>query len=256
MNQDKTAYKKHLEGLKILADEKRKQEIYPVNPDGESLAKLEMLSELQSLGYDYLYFSDIELATIKSREVMRVLLKYYPLMESYLSKETILTKIDPKIFPEVFSYAYELLLQYTPFERMSMTGLQQTLARGIMNDKHISVLFDLVKDPNGYASCSIIKEKLCKTVPEMMRPLSFAYCEGILLIPTLKDFSIYGDEESLYKLKECAFITNEMIDKLKMAKFYSLNASLYEYYIRFFERDRVQKEAAYLLKKAIKHLSS
>ena len=72
----------------------------------------------------------------------------------------------------------------------------------------------------------------------------------------MQDFSIYGDEESLYKLKECAFITNEMIDKLKMSKFYSLNASLYEYYIRYFERDRVQKEATYLLKKAIKHLSS
>ena len=252
MNSDNSPYKKHAEGLRYLADLKKKQEIYPDNPDGESLAKLEMIKELQDRGFNYSCFSDLELSAVRSKDVMRVLLYYYPRMESYHTKQTILTKIDPRAFPEIIPIALQMYLEYSPYERIQMTGLQQVLARAKMTPEHLDILYDLVKGPDGYASGSLIVEKLCKCIPERMRELSFSYCDGILLFKTLRDFYCYKDDESISKLEECTIITDERIETLKKMKNYSLSVSLYEYYLRFFKRDTIQAEAKRLLQKIYK----
>lgn len=249
MSIDKSPYKKHVEGLRYLADLKRKEEIYPDDPDGESLARLELIRELQDKGFAYSYFSDIELSSVKSRKVMRILLSYFPRMESYYTKETILSKIDPKAFPEIIPLAHQMYLEYSPYERLQRTGLQQTLARGKMTPGHIDMLYELVKNPDGYASGGAIVDKLCKYAPERMRELSFTYSEGILLLATLHDFYCYKDKESIAKLEECANITGERIEELKAKKNYVLNVSLYEYYLSFFDRDRIRREASSLLKR-------
>ena len=45
----------------LLYMQKVKDEIYPVNPDGESLAKLEMIAEIKSIDPSITCFTDIEL---------------------------------------------------------------------------------------------------------------------------------------------------------------------------------------------------
>ena len=60
---------------KILYDQAVAEEIYPENPDGESLAILIMLADIRELGYDYHYFADIKLRKITDPAIMKLLLK-------------------------------------------------------------------------------------------------------------------------------------------------------------------------------------
>ena len=144
MNNQKSPQEKHREGLIIAYKQAVNEEVYPENPDGESLAKIEMLNELQSMNCGINSFVDIRYHSFKSPEIMRVFLKYYDRMESYYTKEILLENIDPKRFPQIIPYALELYEQYTPYERMDMTGLQRTLARGKMTKEFIPLYYDVV----------------------------------------------------------------------------------------------------------------
>lgn len=220
------------------------EEVYPENPDGESLAMIEMLNELRSMDCGINSFVDIRYHSFKSPEIMRVFLKYYDRMESYYTKQILLERIDPKRFPQTIPYALELYEQYTPFERMDMTGLQRTLARGKMTKEHIDLLYSLIKDPDGYASGDEIKEKLCKVIPEEMKKLTYRYCDGVLLLTSLNDFYIFRDEQSIKMLEKCASITNEQLIALRKSHNYDLNISLYEYYSKLLADDEIIKYRA------------
>lgn len=84
------------------------------NPEGESLALLELFREINALGYDYHYMADLNLRKITDAGVMRLLWKYLPRMESIFTIETFVRKIDPKKVPEVLAYAIETFPTFSP----------------------------------------------------------------------------------------------------------------------------------------------
>ncbi len=90
---------------KFLYDRRIAHEKPIENPDGESLALLELFDEINALGYDYQYLADVDLRPIKDVRVMRLLWKYLPEMESIFTIHTFIRRIDPKKVPEVLDYA-------------------------------------------------------------------------------------------------------------------------------------------------------
>ena len=119
------------------------REVYPEEPDGESLAILGMLAEIRELGYPYEHFADIELRTIKDAEIMKILLKYYPQMESLFTKEAVLRKIDPKKFP-------------VPFEE----SMYNSMPMALVNPEITAVSGDVAERDEG-----------CLSVPEIYAPV-------------------------------------------------------------------------------------
>ena len=69
--------------------EQRIQNEKPIeNPDGESLALLELFEEINALGYDFHHRADIDLRPTKDVRVMALLWKYFPRMESIFTKQS------------------------------------------------------------------------------------------------------------------------------------------------------------------------
>ena len=96
------------DAYKMLYQQKIQNEVYPINPDGESKAKLELISHINKIDSRIRSFSDIELGPkIKNDVIAQILLNYYNQMESCFTKEVILRKINPKKHPEVISMALE-----------------------------------------------------------------------------------------------------------------------------------------------------
>ena len=239
------------EAYQMLYEQKKRDEIYPDNPDGQSLAILEMLAEFQSMGVPITCFADIQLGKkIKSDQVAKILLKYYPRMESVPTKETILRKLDAKKYPEIIGYALEEYAKYTPFEKESMSGLQEVISGGKVTQDYLDFLFSLIDTPDEYCAGWMIREKLRKIAPERSRELTYYYCEGLLLLDSLKDFLSYGDPESIERLHRYSELSDEEWTRIKADSPYSLYISFREAMSSYTTAKAIRLEAKRLYKKA------
>ena len=224
-------------------------EVYPEELDGESLAILDMLAEIRELGYPYEHFADIELRTVKDTEIMKILLKYYPQVESLFTKETILRKIDPKKFPAAIELAYDEYKGLSPLEKQGMSGLQEVIAKGKPSEEYLNFLLSLVNTPDNYSAGFLIRERLVRSAPEKLRPYTFEFYNGVLLMDTLKEFARYGDAESENILRRAKDITEaELMDIHKKQK-YEMCVTMHERCRAYCTAENIRYEAKRLLRK-------
>ncbi len=233
----------------FLYEQATAEEIYPDNPEGESLAILNLLADIRKLGYDYHYFADIKLRKITDPAIMELLLKYYPMMESVVTKGEILVKIDPKHFPQVFDLALAEYNMQSPLDKNYFSWFQDVLGKSARSEEQISVLFGLMDDPDSYASSYLIRKKLLKSAPERYREYSFYYYKGVLLPDTLKEFAKYGDSESVEILKKAATVTADEIKALCHSQSYKLCVTMQEYWEKCCTIENIQGTSKKLLKK-------
>lgn len=241
MNDEKTA--------KFLYDIAVSREIYPEEPDGESLAILEMLAEMREPGYPYEHFADIELRTVKDAEIMKILLKYYPRMESLFTKQTVLRKIDPKKFPIAIELAYAEYKELSPLEKQEMSGLQEVIAKGKPSEEYLGFLLSLVNTPDTYSAGFLIRERLVRSAPEKLRPYTFEFYNGVLLMDTLKEFARYGDAESENILRQAKDITDEEVKRIHKEQKYEMCVTMYEKCRSYCTAENIRYEAKRLLRK-------
>lgn len=234
---------------KLLYDQAVANEVYPDNPDGDSLQILNMLADIRKLGYDYSFFADIELRRIKDVAIMAILLDYYPRIDSVIIKEKLLRKIDPKRYPVVFDLALEQYEAQSPLDKEYFSGFQEVLSRSARTGEQISLLLSLMEVPDNYASSFMICKKLAKTVPERFKKLSFEYSRGVLLPAALNDFVIYGDTDSIEMLKIAESITEEDIKLLIENQSYKLCVTMQEHWARCCTVENIRNNAKSLLKK-------
>lgn len=225
------------------------EEIYPEELEGESLAIHNMLAEIRELGYPYYYFADIEYRHINNCSVMEVMLKYYPQMESVITKNNLLRKINPNKFPVIRQLALKEYNDLSPLSKMSITGFEEVLARGKLNRADIELLLKLMDIPDNYASSSSIRQALLKAVPAEFRQTSLRYSQGVLLPIVLEDYFKYADSQAMQCLKNASQITEEEVCLLHRNKSYSLSVTMYEYYKRLCTKENIEKEARKYLKK-------
>ncbi len=234
---------------KLLYDQAVAEEIYPDNPEGESLAILNMLADIRKLGYDYHYFTDIKLRRITDPAVMELLLKYYPMMESVFTKGEILVKIDPRRFPEVFEMALAEYNNQSPLDKSYFSCFQDVLGKSARSEKQIPLLLNLMDNPDNFASSYMIRKKLVRSVPDRYRKYTFYYHKGVLLPDTLKEFAKYGDAESVEILKKAATVTDDDIKSLCGDQNYKLCVTMQEHWERCCTKENIQGIAKQLLKK-------
>ena len=241
INDEKTA--------KFLYEIAVSREIYPEEPDGESLAILNMLAEIRELGYPYEHFADIKLRTVKDTEIMKILIKYYPQMESLFTKETILRKIDPKKFPVAIELAYAEYKELSPLEKHEMSGLQEVIAKGKPSEEYLNFLLSLVNTPDTYSAGFLIRERLVRSAPEKLRPYTFEFYNGVLLMDTLKEFSRYGDEKSENMLLRAKDITEQEVAEIHKNQRYKMCVTMYERCKAYCNAENIRHEAKRLLRK-------
>ena len=187
------------EAKELLYRQKVKDEIYPENPDGESLAKLEMLAEIRLQDPGITSFADIELGPkIKNDNIARIVLKYYYRMESCYTKEALLRKINAKKHPEVIEMAIAEYNTFSPFEKTYMTGLQEVISNGIK--RNADRILSLISAPDDYAAGLLIRRRMIRVAPDRLKPLSYYYWRGLLLVETIPDLYAYGDPGSINHL--------------------------------------------------------
>jgi len=225
------------------------REVYPEEPDGESLAILGMLAEIRELGYPYEHFADIELRTIKDAEIMKILLKYYPQMESLFTKEAVLRKIDPKKFPVAIDLAYAEYEELSPLEKHEMSGLQEVIAKGKPSEEYLGFLLSLVNTPDTYSAGFLIRERLVRSAPEKLRSYTFEFYNGVLLMDTLKEFARYGDAESENMLRRAKDITEEDVRRIHREQKYCMCVTMYEKCRSYCTAENIRYEAKRLLRK-------
>ena len=234
---------------KLLYDQAVAEEVYPDNPEGESLAILNMLADIRKLGYDYHYFADIKLRNIKDPAIMELLLQYYPMMESVITKGDILRKIDSKRFPEVFDLALTEYNMQSPLDKSYFSDFQEVLGKSAKSETQLSVLFEFMDEPDNYASSHLIRKKLLKVAPERLRKYTFYYSGGVLLPATLGEFAKYADSESVEMLKKAASINDDDIRNLCSAQSYKLCVTMQEHWKKCCTKENIQYTAKKLLKK-------
>ncbi|MBR4062859.1 MAG: hypothetical protein IKK01_07325 [Clostridia bacterium] len=225
------------------------EEIYPDNPEGESLAILNMLADIRKLGYDYHYFADIKLRKIADPSIMELLLQYYPMMESVITKGEILRKINAKLFPIVFDLALVEYNMQSPLDKSYFSDFQEVLGKSAKSEDQLSVLFELMENPDNYASSYLIRKKLLSSAPERLKKYTFLYYNGVLLPDTLKEFARYADAESIEILENAAEISDDGIQTLCQNQSYKLCVTMQEYWKRCCTKDNIQSTAKKLLKK-------
>ena len=230
--------------------QRKAAEIYPDNPDGESKARLEMIDELQSKGFNITCFTDIELGSIKSSAVMEIMLKYYDEMESIYTKETILRKIDAKKFPEVIELARREYETLSPYGKIGMLGLQATMCHGRKTEEHTNLLFDLISCPDDYAAGTTIRSYLMKIAPDRLIDYTHFYSNGVLLPSTLKELDFYKDEKSTSILKKCLLISESEIKDIIESNSYKLCPTMFAYYKRICTSEWIRKASKKLLNKS------
>lgn len=224
-------------------------EIYPEEPDGESLAILNMLTEIRELGYPYEHFADIELRIVKDAAIMKLLLKYYPQMESLFTKQSVLRKIDPKKFPEAIDLAYAEYKELSPLEKHEMSGLQEVIAKGKPSAQYMDFLFSLIDTPDTYSAGFIIRERLLRSAPDRLKEYSLRFYKGVLLLDTLKEFSRYADDESENILRMAKDITDEELKRIHRGQEYVMSVTMYEKCRSYCTAENIRYEAKRLLRK-------
>ena len=217
------------------------------NPEGESLALLELFREINALGYDYHYMADLNLRKITDAGVMRLLWKYLPRMESIFTIETFVRKIDPKKVPEVFVYA--------------MTGFDTAISRGNRSEEYFARISKLLEDGDSYATLWETRKTLGKHRPDLLRKHTERYRKGVLLPLTLQDCLFFPDEETTAFLEWCTEITEDELtavagyfDYKNNGYRYPLSVTIFEEWQRLCTTENVQKEAKAILRKREKRM--
>ena len=248
---------------KFLYDRRIAHEKPIENPDGESLALLELFDEINALGYDYHYLADVDLRPIKDVRVMRLLWKYLPKMESIFTIQTIIRKIDPKKSPEVVDYAINTFSSFLPSDKMHLTGFDIVISKGKRSEDYFARISELLSDGDSYATLLATRKVLGKHCPELLYPHTKAYRDGVLLPLTLRDCIFYTDEDTTAFLKRCLNITDEELTEIIGAYDYKNNAykypisvTVFEYWKKLCTKDYVQKEAKRILHERSKNLGA
>ena len=231
------------------------------NPEGESLALLELFREINALGYDYHYMADLNLRKITDAGVMRLLWKYLPRMESIFTIETFIRKIDPKKVPEVFVYAIETFPSFSPTTKKAMTGFDTAISRGKRSEEYFARISKLLEDGDSYATLLETRKTLGKHRPDLLRKHTERYRKGVLLPLTLRDCLFFPDEETTAFLEWCTEITEDELtavagcfDYKNNGYRYPLSVTIFEEWQRLCTTENVQKEAKAILRKREKRM--
>jgi hypothetical protein len=208
-----------------------------------------MLAEIRELGYPYEHFADIELRTVKDAEIMKILVKYYPQMESLFTKEAILRKIDPKKFPVAIEWALAEYNELSPLEKHEISGLQEVIAKGKPSEEYFDFLLSLVDTPDTYSAGFLIRERLVRSAPEKLCPYTFEFYNGVLLMDTLKELARYGDAESENMLRRAKDITEAELADIRKNQKYEMCVTMYERCRSYCTAENIRYEAKRLLRK-------
>ena len=240
---------------RFLYDQRIAHEKKIENPDGESLALLELFDEINAWGYDYHYFADIDLRPIKDVRVMRLLWKYLPKMESIFTIQTFIRKIDPKKVPEVLEYAIDMFSTFSPSDKMHLTGFDQVISRGKRSEDYFARISRLLNDGDSYATLWDTRRVLGKCCPDILQSYTKIYREGILLPLSLRDCVFYADDDTTVFLNHCLNITDEELEKIigvydyKNNKYkYPISVTVFEYWKKLCTKEYVQNEAKRVLR--------
>ena len=236
--------------------EQRIQNEKPIeNPDGESLALLELFEEINALGYDFHYRADIDLRPTKDVRVMALLWKYFPRMESIFTKQIFIRRIDPKRFPAVLDYAMETFRGFSPSDKMLLTGFDEVISKGKRSDSYFDRISELLSDGDAYATLWDTRRTLGKYRPDMLRKHTETYRQGVLLPLTLRDYIYYPDSAATDCLRSCLQMTEAELsetvgkyDYKNNAYRYPLSVTVFEYWQRLCTLDFVKKEAEKVLR--------
>ena len=231
--------------------EQRIQNEKPIdNPDGESLALLELFEEINALGYDYHYKADIDLRPNKDPRVMALLWKYLSRMESIFTKETFIRKIDPKRFPEVLDYAMDSFRGFSPSDKMLLTGFDEVISKGKRSEAYYDRIAELLSDGDSYATLGDTRRMLGRYCPDRLHVFTEIYRQGVLLPSALRD-CIYDPDPAAtdFLLSYLQMTEAELIeivgryDYKNNAYRYPLSVTVFEYWQRLCTLDFVKKEA-------------
>lgn len=230
-------------------------EIYPDNPDDISLHILNMLAEIQELGYDeFQHLADIELRKIKDSAIMKILFKYYREMDLF-TRDSIIYKIDPRKIPDILQVAKEEFLKLSPSDKFILNGFQITMSKGTFDNEYTNSMLNLLKIGDNYFALSEVRKKLCKKVPLKMIQLLNGYEESVLLVEVIRDYNyLLFSNEVTQKLHQLINITTNEIDSIiSSSNNRNLSVTTYEYYKKICSVDRIRKEAYKLLNKSQKN---
>lgn len=219
-------------------------------PDGESLALEEMFYEIQHLGYNYSYLADIDLRTIRDVDLMKILLKYLPKMESIYTKQIFIRKINPRRFPEIVDYAINEFEHFSPSDKMILTGFDEVISKGVTNNEYFDRILRLMEDGDSYATLNFVRRIMSKKRPEMIRPYTQKYCTGVLLPLTFNDFLWFADNDTAKFLEYCSHMTEQDLlstigeyDYKENQYKYKISVTIFEYWKKNCTLDFIHKEA-------------
>ncbi len=236
--------------------EQRIQAEKPIeNPDGESLALLELFDEINALGYDFHYRADIDLRPTKDARVMALLWKYFLRMESIFTKQIFIRRIDPKRFPAVLDYAMEAFRGFSPSDKILLTGFDEVISKGKRNEAYFNRISGLLSDGDSYATLCDTRRTLGRYCPDKLRGHTEMYRQGVLLPTTLRDCLYYPEAETTDFLKSCLNMTEADIsetvgryDYKNNGYRYPLSVTAFEYWQKHCTVDYLKREAEKILR--------
>jgi len=233
------------------------------NPDGESLALLNLFDEINALGYNFHYLADIELRPTKDKRVMRLLWKYLPQMESIFTIQTFIKRIDPKIIPEVLDFAINTFSTFSTSDKMLLTGFDKVISKGKVSDEYLNKISQLLSDGDSYATLWETRKSLGKNHPNLLRTHTKTYQNGVLLPLTLRDHIFYSDEESTVFLNHCLNITDDETDDIighydyKTSTYkYPLSVTIFEYWQKLCTKEIINNEAKKVIRERNKQFNA
>ncbi len=247
---------------KFLYEQRIANEKSIEDPQGESLALQELFDDINALGYDFHYLADIDLRRIKDIRVMRLLWKYLPRMESYFTIETFVRKIDPTKIPEVTDLAINMFRNFSPSEKMHLTGFDEAISKGNKTEEYYRKNDDLLNDGDSYATLWQTRKAIGKHAPEKLQPYICLYRQGVLLPLTLRDCVFYLDDETTAFLEHCLDITQSELTKIigeydyksNLYK-YPLSVTVFEYWKALCTEDYIKAETRKVIRERNKKLS-
>ena len=235
---------------KFLYDQRIANEKPIENPEGESLALIELFDEINALGYEFHYLADIDLRPTKDVRVMHLLWKYLPRMESIYTIETFISRIDPKKVPEVLDYAIDVFTKFSPSEKMTLTCFDKVISKGKQNDEYHARISKLLENGDSYATLWETRKRLGKDCPNLLRIHTDLYRSGVLLPLTIRDCVYFNDGNTREFLNECQKITDEKLTSIigifnykENTYKYPLSVTVFEYWQRLCTQEYVRKEA-------------
>ena len=232
------------------------------NPEGELLALQGLFHDINALGYDFHYLADIDLRPIKDIRIMRLLWKYLPQIESYFTIETFIRKIDPKKIPDVIDFAINLFREFSPSNKMHLTGFDEVISKGNKTEAYYSKIEYLLNNGDSYATLWQTRKAIGKHCPEKLAPYTHLYSQGVLLPLTLHDCIFYLDHETTIFLEHYLDISQSELTKIigqydyKTNSYkYPLSVTVFEYWKSLCTKDYVNAETRKIIRERIKKMN-